>query len=275
MKAVGYDVLIDADVSYGDSLSGFMGRAVDSRHVLLIVDPQYVDRADAVPDSGVAIENRWFKGIYDDKPASWLSILFKDNPGSLLPAWLSSHNPKGHVFHADPFPGSEQVEELWRWIEDLPVNRDHAMTVATLRARAARLEAIDRQRDPASWSRPALDGEVHFEYDKAPKRTFNVGVGEFAFGLQLSGHGHGSVYVVSDPIHAVGLNLSGATTHAELAAHLTPGRTIVVSEGEQAILQNKHGALCLVDLLEVQRESVEPVYKPASVRFRYRVVIDS
>ena len=42
LKALGYDVLIDADVDYGDSLTGFMKRATQSRHVLLIVDDNYV-----------------------------------------------------------------------------------------------------------------------------------------------------------------------------------------------------------------------------------------
>lgn len=275
MKAVGYDVLIDEDVSYGDSLSGFMSRAVDARHVLMVVDANYVHRADAVPGSGVEIENVWFKIVHDQKPKSWLAVLFKDNPALLLPAWLSGHDPKGHAFHADSFPGSEQVEELWRWIEDLPANRDHAVTAAKLRSRGARLEVIDRQRDPASWSNPALEGEVVFEYDKAPSRTYSLGLGEFRFELQLSGCGQKSVYVLRDPIHALGLNRSRASTGEGLAAQLTPGRTIVVSEGEQAILQNAHGALCLVDLIEVQREETAPAYRPASVLFRYRVLTAS
>ena len=38
LKAVGYDVLIDADVRYGDSLNGFMRRVVDADHVLMIVE---------------------------------------------------------------------------------------------------------------------------------------------------------------------------------------------------------------------------------------------
>lgn len=279
LKALGYDVLIDADVDYGDSLTGFMQRATASRHVLLIVDNNYVHRADTLPDSGVGIENGWFKAEYPNRSAKWLSVMFKDNPTHSLPAWLIPEMPKGHVFNADPsngyFPGSEQVEELWRWIEDLPANRDHATSISTLRARSVRLETIDRERDPATWANPATEGEIEFEFDRSPHRTYRLGCGQFGFALNVSGCGPQSVYVYKDPIHAVGLNLSGATSHGELAPQLTPGRTVVAHVGQQIILQNAQGALCLVDLLGVQPEVTQPIYIPASIRFRYRILTDS
>lgn len=279
LKAVGYDVLIDADVDYGDSLNGFMRRATDCRHVLLVVDDNYVDRADNLPKSGVGIENRWFSEVHARKPSTWLSVLFKDNPGCQLPAWLAPHLPKGHVFTADPergaFPGSEQVEELWRWIEDLPANRDHAVSVATLRERAIRLETIDQQRDPNAWANPATEGEIYFEYDKAPRRTYTLGHGAFGFQFAVSGCGPQSVYVLKDPIHAVGLNRSGAVSHEDLAAQLTPGRHVVAAVGQQVILQNHEGALCVIDLVDVRQEATNPTYAPASVRFRYKILFDS
>lgn len=279
VKAIGYDVLVDVDVDYGDGLTGFMRRATDCRHVLLIVDENYVDRADNLPDSGVGIENRWFSDVHDKKPATWLSVLFKDNPGFRLPAWLVNHNPKGHSFNADPaqddFPGNEQVEELWRWIEGLAANRDHAVRVATLRERARRLEDVDRQRDPNSWSNPAPKGEVFFEYEKSPHKAFSLGYSELGFKFHVSGCGDDSVYVYRDHIHAVGINRSGASAPAGLSAQLTPGRNVVGKVGDQLILQNAQGALCLVDLLEVQQEVTSPTYVPASVRFRYQILVDS
>lgn len=279
LKAAGYDVLVDADVDYGDGLTGFMRRAVDCRHVLQVVDENYVHRADTLPDSGVGIENKWFRDVHADKPRTWLSVLFKDNPNRALPAWLEPHLPKGHSFNADPakgsFPGSEQVEELWRWIEDLPANRDHAATVATLRARGKRLESIDRERDPNSWANPTPEGEVHFEYDRSPANTFALGVGEYGFKFEVSGHGAQCVYVYKDHVHAVGLNRTDATSHDELAAQLTPGRSVVAAVGQQVILQNAQGVLCLVDLLDAQAETSEPHYSPASIRFRYRILLDS
>ena len=279
LKAAGYDVLVDADVDYGDGLTGFMRRAVDCSHVLLIVDENYVRRADTRPDSGVGIENKWFREAHAGKPKTWLSVLFKDNPNCALPAWLEPHMPRGHSFNAYPssgnFPGSEQVEELWRWIEDLPANRDHAATVATLRARGKRLETIERARDTNSWANPASEGEVHFAYDRAPGRIFTVGLGEYGFKFCVSGCGAQSVYVLNDYLDAVGPNRAGATIHDDLADQLTPGRSVVASVGHQVILQNEHGTLCLIDLLEVHRERTEPDYTPASIQFRYRILLDS
>lgn len=53
------DVLIDADVNYGDDLHGVMHRVSDSKRVLLVVDQNYVDRANNMPEPGVGKENRW------------------------------------------------------------------------------------------------------------------------------------------------------------------------------------------------------------------------
>ena len=72
LRAIGYSVLIDAAVDYGDSLSGFMRRVVDARHVLLIVDTNYVVRADSLPDSGVGRESESISEAHPQKPSSWL-----------------------------------------------------------------------------------------------------------------------------------------------------------------------------------------------------------
>ncbi|MCC6496947.1 MAG: toll/interleukin-1 receptor domain-containing protein [Propionibacteriaceae bacterium] len=279
LKAAGYDVLVDVDLDYGDGLTGFMRRAVDCRHVLAVVDENYVDRADHLPGSGVGIENKWFREVRLDRPTTWLSVLFKDNPKHRLPAWLAPCNPKSHSFNAAPatgdFPGSEQVEELWRWIEDLPANRDHAATVATLRARGKRLERVDRQRDPNSWANPSTEAEVHFDYERSPGHTYGLGVGVYGFKFNVSGRGPDSVYVYKDYIHAVGLNRTGASAVDELAAQLTPGRYVEAAVGQQVILQNDHGAVCVLDVLDVQAEQTEPTYLPESIRFRYRILLDS
>jgi len=279
MKAIGYDVLIDADVDYGDGLNGFMRRATDCRHVLMVVDQNYVYRADHLPESGVGIENNWFRDAHSNKRRTWLSVLFRDNPGHLIPSWLTPHNPRGHSFNADSptdsFPGSEQVEELWRWIEDLPANRDHGTRVATLRERCMRLEKIDRERDPNTWSSPAIEGEIDFDYERSPCKQYSLGGGEFSFALHVSGCDARSVYVLNDPIHAVGINRTGVSATSDLAAQLTPGRYVQAYVGQQVILQNSQGALCLVDLLDVQHELTEPHYKPASIQFHYRILIES
>jgi len=279
LKAIGYDVLVDADVDYGNDLNGFMRRAVDCRRVLLVIDENYVYRADKLPESGVGVEVQWFARFYGQKPRTWLSVLFKDNPSFRLPSWMGGHNPRGHSFNvnhgAHDFPGSEQVEELWRWIEDLPANRDHAVTAVTLRKRAKRLEQVDRQRDPNSWSNPSMGAEVFFEYERSPRKVYSVGFGEFGFDFYVSECGADSVYVLRDYIHAVGLNRSGAADPDALAMQLSSGRYVIACAGDQVIMQNQHGLLCLVDILEVQRESASPQYVPASMRFKYRVLPDS
>ena len=279
LKAIGYDVLVDADVDYGDRLTGFMRRVVECRHVLLVVDENYVDRADNMPTSGVGVENRELAAVYSAKPPLWLSVLFRDNPGCQLPAWLVASNPRGHVFNANParanFPGSEQVEDLWRWIEDLPANRDHAVPVATLRERGRRLEEVDRKRDPNSWASPGVEGDVYFEFEQAPGMTYTLGYADLGFEFHVSSCGANAVYVYKDPIHAVGLNRTGASQHQGLAEQLTPGRHVIGRTGDQIILQNKQGALCTVDILEVKQEATTLEYVPASVRFRYRILLDS
>jgi hypothetical protein len=55
LHLIGYDVKIDEDVDYGSSLHGFMRQVTEAAHVLLIVDTNYVDRADNRPESGVGV----------------------------------------------------------------------------------------------------------------------------------------------------------------------------------------------------------------------------
>lgn len=169
LKAIGYDVLVDADVNYGGSLSGFMGLATTCRHVLLIVDEQYVSKANKSPESGVGKENYWLRQAYPAKPESWLSVAFKNNPDWQLPDWLVEHLPRGLDFNAVSdlgetsglrvFPGSEKIEEIWRWIEDLPANQDHATRVAALRKRCARLKkSTAKETRTLGWP-PLLKGK--------------------------------------------------------------------------------------------------------------------
>lgn len=204
LKMLGYHVLVDADLDYGDSLTGFMRRIRHARHVLIIVDDNYKFRADNVPSSGVAIENRWIAEVFPDKPVAWLTVLFKDNPGHQLPDWLAGANPKGLSFNAHPdtgdFPGSEQLQELWRWLEDLPANDDHATTIATLRERSARLERHALQSSTARWRAPSLSGTTHFEYNEAPHSEFTFGFGEQEFTLHVSEHESDSIRLYNDRI---------------------------------------------------------------------------
>ena len=51
LHLLGYNIKIDEAVDYGASLSGFMREVTDAAHVLLVVDENYVDRADNKPES--------------------------------------------------------------------------------------------------------------------------------------------------------------------------------------------------------------------------------
>ncbi len=146
------------------------------------------------------------------------------------------------------------------------------MTAALQRDRCRRLETIGRQRDPAFWSNPALEGEVDFLYDRSPAKTITMGYGQHFIALRVSSHRVSSIRVYKDPIHAVGINGSGSVLPEELAAQLTPGGEVTAEMGGQVILQNEVGVLCLIDVIGVQVEATAPNYKPASVRFRYRIL---
>ncbi|MGO1523151.1 MAG: toll/interleukin-1 receptor domain-containing protein [Nesterenkonia sp.] len=281
LKALGFAILIDADVDYGDDLNGFMRRVGDSTRVLLVADQNYVERADTMPDSGVGKENRWIAEQYADHGPAWLSALFIDNRGCRLPAWLDGCMPKGFDFNHSPsseqqFPGAAQIEELWRWITGLPANRDSATPIATLRQRATRLEQQDLRSEPSQWRSPNLEGEAHFEYLDAPGNTFTWGIGDSEFGLHVSGCGNDSVYVYKDPVRAVAVIRSKQADDTDLARHLTPGRTVTPRVGQSVVLMNKHGRLAIVSIIRVQREDTSGhEYVAPFVEFRWRVVESS
>ncbi|WP_290060771.1 toll/interleukin-1 receptor domain-containing protein [Amycolatopsis solani] len=277
LKAIGFDVLIDADDDYGDSLTGFMRRVTEAEHVLLIVDDNYVERADKLPDSGVGVENRWISEVYEDRPPTWLSVLFKGNLGRRLPAWLAHREPRGFPFDRDEskiddFPGSEQIEDLWRWIEGLPANRDSQTPIATLRERAARLERQARKGEPSQYRSPALTGQTCFKVADAPDKVFRWGLSAAEFAFKVSECGADSIYVYSDPVMAVGVVRSTEFPDSDLEQHLTPGRTVVAHIGKVVVLLNEHGRLAVVEILDVQREQTRGTYVAPHVTFRWRVV---
>jgi hypothetical protein len=85
LHQLGYVVQIDEAVDYGASLSGFMREVIDARHVLLVVDENYVERADHKPESCLGIETDWISRVYADRPVTWLSVLWVRNPDRHLP----------------------------------------------------------------------------------------------------------------------------------------------------------------------------------------------
>jgi len=275
LHQLGYVVQIDEAVDYGASLSGFMREIAEARHVLLIVDENYVDRADKKPSSGVGIETKWISGIYNSQPATWLSVLWVRNPKRLLPAWLEGHDPKGFDFNADPgsndFPGATQLNEIWRWIEGLPASTANAIPLPELRKRAARLERVDVLRDPGQFANPALKGRVTFRY--GDHANFTIGHDEYEFKLQFSGRGSNSVYVYRDGgLKALGLINEKSSDSSTVDSFLRPGRTAEPLVGQSVVLLNFEGALCVVTIDEVQSEISDAEYVPPHVTFSYEVL---
>lgn len=275
LHLLGHDVMIDEQVDYGSSLSGFMQEVTNATHVLLIVDENYVLRVNTMPESGVGIENRWIRGAFTSKPANWLSIVFVRNPLLKVPAWLSDHSPKGFNFNSKPednvFPGSMQIDEIWRWIEGLPASRGNATSLAEVRKRAARIERIDAQRDPANYASPALKGRVTFRHKD--QSHFKVGNGEYQFNIKFSGRSHNSVYFYIDSgLKAVGLIKAPSHDPQTVSGFLTPARTAEPIVGKSVVCMNIHGALCVVTIEEVQQEVNSQTYVPPHVKFSYEVL---
>lgn len=276
LHLLGYSIKIDEKVDYGSSLSGFMSEVTTSKHVLLIVDENYVDRANNKPDSGVGVENKWIKSVFDDKPPNWLSVVFVKNPKRKLPTWLEDKKPKGFDFNAVPekgeFPGSVQINEVWRWIEGLAAHKDNAVPISEIRKRSARIERIDAQKDPSNYCNPSLSGLVTFRH--RDNRDFTVGHGEFEFKISFSGRSQNGVYVYTDSgLKAVGVITKDDYELASVESFLTPARTATPNVGQSVVLMNSTGALCIIKIIEVQIEAnAGGNYEPEHVIFEYHIL---
>ncbi len=279
LHLMGYTVKIDEAVDYGSSLSGFMQEVTDASHVLLVVDENYVERANNAPTSGVGIETKWISSVFTSKPNTWVSVLFIRNPNRRLPNWLEAKNPKGFDFNSNPnpdtgrYPGSTQIDAVWRWIEGLPADKQHAVPLSVVHKRSARLELIDALKDPGNYANPALSGRVTFRYREYSGYT--VGNGEYQFNIRFSGHSGNSVYVYIDGgLKAVGLITTPDFTPSTVDSFLTPGRTITPTVGQKAVLLNREGALGVLTIEEVQCEINAEQYVPEHVTFTYEILVN-
>lgn len=113
-------------------------------------------------------------------------------------------------------------------------------------------------------------------YEDAPGNRFHWGCGASEFALDISGRSYDSVYVHKDPIKSVGLIRGNDVDDADLAQHLTPGRSVTPQVGHSVVLMNAHGRLAVVEILRVQHEDTNgSQYVPPFVDFRWRVVESS
>ncbi|WP_263310026.1 toll/interleukin-1 receptor domain-containing protein [Brachybacterium atlanticum] len=279
IQALGHEVLIDRDVDYGNGLTGFMQRVTECQRVLIVADDEYVKKADSVPGSGVWKESQALREVYNERPDGWLLVLLRDNPSRHLPAWLQPYDPKYISFNSERGAvtkwGEEQLEDIWRWMEGLSANRSQEVSAKELRERARRLELIEISRDPSNWRSPHLEGEVDFDYEHSPGKGYTFGFGQYEFTLGVSGCSIRSVYVYRDPVNisAVGI-VSNEGENGDISRDLRPGRSVTPEVGQRVVLMNRHGALATVDLLDVTDEHNEVGYRPASIRFRWKVFVD-
>lgn len=280
LRQIGFVVGIDAKVDYGEDLTGFMRRVAEAKHVLMVVDEGYVERADSHPDSGVGRETKEIRGAIDRKPGNWLSVLFVRNEKRLLPQWMKDRNLKhfdfNHRSDNGEFPGSEQIDDLWRWLAGLSADKEHAISPATIRERMYRVERVDDLNDPSNWAFPELEGRgATCCYKDAPFSSIVLGYGTYRFMVRVSNAGDDSVYVYKDYIKAVGAipeSVSGDDLDAKTAcSHIRGVREVILCVGQRAVLMNSDGCICVLKVVDVTRESHVEEYIPDQIVFDYEI----
>jgi len=276
LRLLGYTVKIDEAAEYGSNLNSFMREVTEADHVLLIADENYAKRADELPDSGVGIENQWIRNVFNQKPVGWLSVLFVNNPQLRLPTWLVDERPKGFNFNSNPdrsdFPGVEQMDHLWRWVEGLPADKAHALSASALLERISRIERIDAMGDPSNYANPALKDRVTFRH--SDHNGYKLGHGEYAFTISFSNHGNNSVFVYREnDLKAVGLITGTDFDQDTVENFLSPGRNVTPCVGQSVVVMNSFGALCIIKIEGVQRETNAGAYVPGEVTFRYEILV--
>lgn len=274
LHMAGFIIKIDERVDYGSSLSGFMREMTDCAHVLMIVDANYIERANNSPLSGVAIENRWISDVLETKPETWLSVMFVDNPCCKLPVWLTPHNPKGFDFNYPEdkmaYPGASQIEAIWRWIAGLPADKSNAVSIATYRERCARLEHADTLLDPASYTNPALKGRVTFNY--RDHSFYSVGYGDHKFDIMFDLANSALVRIYKDyGLKAVWKLQVANSDPLDFKAVMRSTRTVSLIVGQKAMLLNNNGILCELTIEEIQPEVEGENYVKEHVTFSYEI----
>lgn len=278
LQTIGFNVGIDINVDYGNSLTGFMNSICDANHVLMIADASYVERANSVPESGVATENKWISKVIDTKPNSWLGVIFVDQ--RRLPSWLESKNPKGFSFNLEGEMkyGSEQIDDLWRWLAGLPANKKNAISPGIIRKRLTRVERINNMRDPSTWTSPDVEETIRFEFEKAPRSCFNIGQGAYSFTLMCTKMSSAAVRLCSDYVNSIGL-LPNKTDISQIdadqaAEYLVPNRDLPLNEKSKFVIMNKNGALLVGQAKAIVCDSWPDNDKSSFIEFSYRILIE-
>lgn len=275
LHLIGFSVGYDGYLGYGLGLDAFMQSLQSARHVLIIMDDVYLQRMEK-EHSGVHKESERIQQFLECRPEGWVGIIAIDNPDFVLPAWARRPMIKCFDFNLSdnaPLVRSALIlEDLWRWCADLPVDKANAQNPAIIAKRLERIERIEELRDPAHWSYPQLEDTVEdFQYPLADGRC-KLGYGDYAFTLQVSECGAGSVYVYSDPIKAVWLLPPNANDDFDTS--LRSDRYVKAGKGQSIILMNEFGCLCKVDILEVRMRNGAYNEDSSSIAFKYHIYLD-
>jgi hypothetical protein len=203
------------------------------------------------------------------------NMLGYQRPRRRLPAWLTDQNPKGFDFNANQdrndFPGIEQMDDLWRWVEGLPADKAHALTAEVLLDRLARIERIDVIRDSANYANPALKDRVTFRHQD--HQYYKLGHGQYEFKINFSDHGFNSVYVyIDNGLKSVGLVNASDFDPSTVEKFLGPGRSVTPIVGQSVVMMNPVGALCVMKIEGVQREVNDATYIHPEVTFSYEIL---
>ncbi|MNL46022.1 hypothetical protein D3C87_1687060 [compost metagenome] len=155
----------------------------------------------------------------------------------------------------------------------MPADKAHALPASVLLERIARIERIDAMRDPSNYANPALADRVTFRH--RDHNAYTLGHGEYEFKLAFSDHGDDSVYIYRDHgLHAVGLITAPDFDRHTVDIFLRPGRTEKPRVGQSVVVMNSFGALCIIEIEGVQRETNAAKFVPGEVTFRYEILID-
>ncbi|MCH9277004.1 toll/interleukin-1 receptor domain-containing protein [Bifidobacterium amazonense] len=141
LHLIGFSVGLDRNLPYGSNLDKFMNAAFNARHVLMVLDYNYIQKANALTwKSGVLKENEIVQRVFESHPADWLACIVIDNPRFQFPSWLVSHNPKSFDFNDQDVFSDKKIEDLWRWIAGFPADKTNAVSPSVIRERLERVE---------------------------------------------------------------------------------------------------------------------------------------
>ena len=274
LRENGVDVVLDRwDARLGTDLAHFMEQIGDKQfRVVAIVSERYCQKTDDL-EGGAGYEKKVLTPrLMEDLNGAQVVPVLRNNPDGRKPRFL------GAARHIDFRDEVWYEDSLWELICDLhgrqvlakpPLGADPFAESPT----EAQARADVRHRAGRYTSAP-LEGNVTFPYSNNSGR-YVLGSGDLETTVEVSEAGHGSVYLLNDPVDVASVALVrdvssfaevGEATQADASSR---SRTIRV--GDAAVIKNAHGYWTALLLDEVTTRDTSEVGEP-TMRFRYRVL---